>query len=121
MKSQRLEVFRGAIDGLVESLDAVVRVSRWTDPEAPPEPLRTAVSRLPTRLGAADRLSSGMFVGSPADANKVGAMCTAMKRLDAAYVAYRKRVESTPEQAADAGNSLEREIAEATAGASYWK
>jgi hypothetical protein len=40
-----------------------------------------------------------------------------MKRLDGAYVSYRKRVESKPAEAADAASALESDIAEATAQA----
>jgi hypothetical protein len=115
MKDQRLKVFQAALDALIESLDALVRVTRWDDSEPLPEPLRAAVSKLNDRLGSADRLASGAFVGSPADASRVSAMCGTMKRLDAAYVAYRKRLESTPDQAAGATAALESDIAEATA------
>jgi hypothetical protein len=115
MKDQRIKVFRGALDGLIESLDAVVRVSRWDGPDAPPDPLRIAAAKLPERLGTAGRLSSGTFLGSAADANKVSVMFAAMKRLDAAYVRYRKRVEATPEQSRDAAATLELEIGEAAA------
>jgi hypothetical protein len=121
MKDQRLKVFRSAVEGVIESLDALVRVSRWTEPEPPPEPLRTAVAKLVDRLGTADRLSSGAFLGSPADVNKVTAMCATMKKLDAAYVTYRKRIQSTPEETVDAAAALETEIIEATAGAAYWR
>ncbi|HXN34061.1 MAG TPA: hypothetical protein VN894_19475 [Polyangiaceae bacterium] len=121
MKDQRLKVFRSAVEGVIESLDALVRVSRWKEVEAPPEPLRTAVSKLVDRLGTADRLSSGAFLGSPTDVNKVSAMCTAMKRLDAAYVTYRKRVQSAPEQTSDAASALEVEIAETTATSAFWR
>jgi hypothetical protein len=118
MKDQRLKVFRTTLDALTESLEALVRVARWTDPaEAPPEPLRIAVAKLTERLGSADRLASGSFVGTPADTTKVNAMCATMKRLDAAYVAYRKRLDAKPNHAADAAQALETDIAEATAGA----
>ena len=118
MKDQRLKVFRGALDGLIESLDAFVRISRWDGAdgaEAPPEPLRTAAAKLLDRLGTAGRLSSGTFLGSPADTNKVNTMFAAMKRLDAAYVGYRKRVETTPAESREAVATLEAEIAEAVA------
>ena len=115
MKDQRLKVFRATLAALTESLEALVRVTRWTDPEAPPEPLRAAVAKLTERLGSAERLASGAFVGTPSDTSKVNAMCTTMKRLDAAYVAYRKRVDAKPNHAADAAQALETEIAEATA------
>jgi len=118
MKDQRLKVFRATLDALFESLDALVRVTRWADPEeAPPEPLRAAVAKLSERLGAADRLSSGTFVGTPADTTKVNAMCATMKRLDAAYVAYRRRLDSSMEKGVDAAAALEADIADAQAAA----
>jgi hypothetical protein len=119
MKDQRLKVFRAALDALIESLDALVRVTRWVDPEAPPEPLRTAVAKLHERLGSAGRLASGTFVGSPADTSKVNAMCASMKRLDAAYVAYRKRLELKPDQVVEAAAALETDIADATSPAPH--
>lgn len=119
MRDQRLKVFRTALDGLIESLDALVRVARWADAvEAPPEPLRVAVSKLTERLGTADRLASGTFVGTQIDTSKVNAMCATMKRLDGAYVAYRKRLEGKPEQTGDAASALETDIAEAVSVAS---
>jgi hypothetical protein len=114
MKDQRLKVFRAALDELVESLDAVVRVAGWGDDEQPPEPLRSAVSKLPERLSSADRLASSTFVGSPRDTDKVSAMCKALKHLDSAYVKYRKRVDTTREQGAHAAATLQSDIAEVT-------
>jgi hypothetical protein len=115
MKDVRLKGFREALEGLSESLDAFVRVSRWADAEPPPEPLRTAAAKLVDRLGAAGRLCAGTFVGTPVDTAKVNAMVATMKKLDAAYASYRKRVDSEPGQSADALATLEAEIGEATA------
>lgn len=112
MKDQRLEVFRTAVDSLTQSLESLVRVSRWTDADAPPEALSTAVSKLVERLGVASRLASTPFRGTPTDTRKVSAMCAAMKRLDAAYVVYRKRIASTPAEQSDAAAALELEISE---------
>ena len=117
MKDLRLKVFREALEGLIESLDAIVRVSRWADPEPPPEPLRIAASKLLDRLGTAGRLCSGTFVGTPTDTAKVNAMIAAMKKLDVAYVTYRKQTESA-QPSPDAIGTLEADIAEATAGVS---
>jgi hypothetical protein len=114
MRDQRLQVFRGALEGLIESLDALVRVTRWSDTtEAPPAPLRAAAAKVAERLGVADRLASGRFVGSPADTRFVEAICAKMKRLDVAYVAYRKRLEREPDERGDAAAALETDIAEA--------
>jgi|SRR5580704_14743255 hypothetical protein len=120
MKDQRLKVFRSAIDGLLESLEAFVRVSRWTEPGSPPEPLSVAAAKLVDRLGVADRLSSGKFLGTPSDSNKVTAMCTAMRRLDAAYVAYRQRTERSSEGADTAAATLEAEIGEVRTRTHDW-
>jgi hypothetical protein len=117
MKDRRLQVFRGALDALIESLDAHVRVTRWNDVEAPPEPLRAAATKLSERLGTAGRLTSGTFVGTPTDSTRVRALCASMKQLDGAYLAYRKRLEYTPGEEKDAVAALECEIAEAVAGA----
>jgi len=121
MKDQRLKVFRGALEGLIESLDALVRVSRWSEADPPPDPLRAAASKLLDRLGTAGRLSSGAFVGTASDATKVEAMFATMRRLDAAYVVYRKRMDQAPADtaAADAAATLEADIAEATANQTW--
>jgi len=58
---------RGALESLVESLDATVRLARWdSGGNAAPEPLKKSASQLVQRLGAATRLASGKFVGAPA-------------------------------------------------------
>lgn len=114
MKDRRLNTFRSTLDGLVESLEALVRVARWGDAEVPPEPLSTAVTELGARLAAADRLSSGTFVGSELDKQQVSAMCDTMKQLDLAYVAYQQRIDKAPEQRSTAVAALEADIAAAT-------
>ena len=118
MKDRRVEVFRIATLGLLESLDAVVRLARWGNVEVAPEPLLTSVGKLPDRLGVAARLTSETFKGSPVDAGLVTRMCAAMKRLDTAYVTYRNDVESSPERAGDAATALELELAATADGLS---
>ncbi len=112
MKDQRLQAFRTAVDSLSESLEALVRVSRWPNGDAPQEALSTAASKLVDRLGVASRLAATQFQGTPTDTLKVSAMCAAMKRLDAAYVIYRKRVTDSPAEKLDAASALELEISE---------
>jgi hypothetical protein len=112
MKDQRHKVFRKALDALIESLEALVRVSRWSDGgNEPPEPLRVAVAKLNERLGVADRLRAGTFVGNPAETTHVTALCASMKRLDGAYVAYRKRLDGGAERAEEAAVALEADLA----------
>jgi len=121
MKDQRLNVFRGTIEGLLESLDAFVRVSRWNESGTPPEPLNSAASKLIDRLGTANRLSAGTFVGTQSDNGKVLAMCTAMKRLDAAYVVYRQQTQWAPDRRVSASATLEAEIGEVRSTAHEWR
>ena len=109
MKDQRVEQFRKALESLVESLEADVRIGRWEGPDAIPEPLKKCASRLEERLAAANRMTSDHFVGSPAVVASLSAMCDAARRLDAAYIESRKGAAS-PDRASDAAMTLSREI-----------
>jgi hypothetical protein len=120
MRDNRLKVFQTALDALLESLDAYVRVGRWRESGDLPEPLQIAATKLNDRLASAERLGSGVFVGTPADSRKVTAMCSAMKRLDAAYMSCRRQVERDPAQAALAWAALESEIGEVRGGQGEW-
>jgi len=120
-KDHRLKVFRGAIEELLESLDACVRVAQWNDPEQPPDLLNTAATKLVDRLGAADRLASGTFVGTQTESGKVTAICTAMKRLDAAYVLYRQKADRGPSRKAAASELLEATIGQVKNEAHQWR
>jgi uncharacterized protein (DUF1800 family) len=120
MRDQRLQVFRKAIETLTESLEAVVRLSRWTGPEAKPEALVSAANKLQERLGAADRLAASHFNGPTADVAKVTAMRAAMKKLDAAYLAYMQQSSNAADRKA-AADALESEIAATTTDAEAWR
>lgn len=117
MKDPRVTTYRKALEALVESLDATVRLKHWTDDDSPPEPLKTSASQLVARLGTTGRLASSHFTGSVADVSRVGSMRDAMRRLDAAYVAYRHGLEGTTIDQNDAVTTLRTEIDEATSGA----
>jgi hypothetical protein len=109
MKDERVTFFRKALEGLIESLEATVRVTAWTGEETVPEPLKESASRLVDRLGTADRLASGAFAGSAVDIARVKSMCDAMRRLDAAYVIYRQKLETEKDSA---GMNLGAELEE---------
>jgi hypothetical protein len=110
MKDQRIPFMRKTIDSLVESLEATLRVKRWTGAEEIPEPLKKSADRLVERLTAADRLTSNTFRGTPQDLARVETMGAAIKRLDAAYVAFRQAVERTPTAVEAAAIALTEEI-----------
>jgi len=111
MRDRRVQAFRSTALSLIESLYAVVRVSRWTGEDAVPEPLTAAAGKVVERLGAADRLVGSRYEGPEADVALVASMCEGMKRLDMAYRAYRQS------PSADAAATLESEVAAVDAGA----
>ena len=90
----RIATFRGALESLIESLDATLRIARWeAGGEAIPDPLRQSAAQLQSRLGSANRLAAGRFVGAPAVVATSDAIKEAVRDLDAAFVAYRKRAD----------------------------
>lgn len=110
MKDQRIPALRRALDALLESLEATLRVKSWTGADQVPEPLRNAAGRLVERLGTADKAAAFTPNSSPLDAERVHAMGAAVKRLDAAYVAFHQAMERAPESAAAAMSALREEI-----------
>jgi hypothetical protein len=120
MKDVRVAVFRKTLEGLIESLDATVRVNRWAGAETIPEPLKESAAHLVARLGTVDRLANGNFKGSPADTARVNVMIGVMRRLDAAYVVYRQQLERSPQKRDNAAMTLDAEIDEVKADSS-WK
>jgi hypothetical protein len=110
MKDQRILFFRRTLEALMESLDATARLSRWNSSEAAPDPLLQCAAMLDERLDAANRLASGNFAGAGQVVASLTAMSGAIKRLDAAYVQYRSRIESKPDDRDEAAFVLDAEI-----------
>ena len=110
MKDSRITIFRNTLDSVIESLDAMLRVARWTGEETIPEPLKATASHLATRMGAADRLASARFSGTAKDAVRVNEIVATMRRLDAAYVAFCRQSARTPVARDFAASALAAEI-----------
>jgi hypothetical protein len=110
MKDQRIPALRRALDALLESLEATLRVQSWTGVDEIPDPLRNMAKRLVERLGTAERLSAFTPRSSALDAERVQAMSVAIRRLDAAYVAFRQAVERAPANAESALAVLREEV-----------
>jgi hypothetical protein len=89
-KDRRVANARTVLSELVESLDATLRIDRWSGEEVPPPPLRASADLLLDRLGKANRLAASPFVGAPRSAAAFSAVSSAIQRLDLAFVAYRK-------------------------------
>lgn len=118
-KDPRVVTLRGALEALIESLDATVRIARWEAGGEPiPEPLRQSAAQLQDRLGSANRLADGRFVGAPAVVTTTDAIKEAVRDLDAAFVAYRKRAEGG--QREEAVMELDREVGRIKLDAGRW-
>ena len=118
-KDPRIATFRGALESLIESLDATVRIARWEAGGEPiPEPLRLSAAQLLDRLGSANRLAAGRFVGAPAVVATSDAIKEAVRDLDAAFVAYRKRAEGA--QREEAVIELDGEVGRIKLDAHRW-
>jgi hypothetical protein len=117
-KDPRIVTFRGALECLIESLDATVRIARWDAGEPIPEPLGRSAAQLQERLFSANRLATGRFVGAPAVVATSDAIKEAVRDLDAAFVAYRKRVAGG--QQAEAVNELDGEVGRVKLDAHRW-
>jgi len=111
---------RSALESLIESLDATVRVARSGPAgEAIPEPLRRSAAQLQERLGSANRLAGSRFIGSPDVIATCDAIREAIQDLDAAFVAYRKRAEG-PGQREDAAVELDATMVRIKRDAHRW-
>jgi hypothetical protein len=117
-KDPRIVTIRGALESLIESLDATLRIARWAGGEPIPEPLRHSAAQLQDRLGSANRLAAGRFVGAPAVVATSDAIKEAVRGLDAAFVSYRKRADGG--QREEAVIELDSEVGRIKLDAHRW-
>jgi len=118
----RIVTFRGALESLLESLDATVRIARWRNGggEPIPEPLHRSAAQLQDRLGSATRLAAGRFVGAPEMVNASDAIKEAVQELDAAFLAYRRRVGRVTTDRDEAAIVLDGVVGRIKLGAHRW-
>jgi hypothetical protein len=120
VNDQRVAAFRKALNSLLESLDATVRVARWSGPEPIPAPLETTASKLLDHLGSANRFAADRYSGAPPVVACMTAMSAATKALDRAYVEYRRHLEDGKEDRDRAALALENEIGGVKATSDQW-
>ena len=120
MNDQRVAAFRKVLTALLESLDATVRVARWSGPEAIPTPLQNSASKLLDHLGSANRFAADRYLGSPPVVACMTAMSAATKVLDGAYVEYRRHIEGPKEELDRAAMALDHEIDGVKATSHKW-
>ncbi len=121
-KDPRIITFRSALEALMESLDATVRIARWQSEGEPiPPPLSESAARLHDRLGSATRLANGKFVGAPAVVNMSDAIKDAIRALDVAFLAYCKRNDGTAPERHEAAMTLDAVLGRIKLDASRWE
>jgi hypothetical protein len=121
-KDPRIVTFRSALESLIESLDATVRITRWRPADGEiPEPLERSAAQLEDRLGSATRLAAGRFVGAPAVVTTSSAIKEAVQELDAAFVAYRARVGEQASERDEAAIALDAVVGRVKNDAHRWE
>ena len=120
MNDQRVAAFRKVLTSLLESLDATVRVARWSGPEAIPMPLEDSASKLLDHLGSANRFAGDRYLGSPPVVACMTAMSAATKVLDGAYVEYRRHLGGQKGELDRAALALDHEIDGVKATSHQW-
>jgi hypothetical protein len=120
VNDQRVTAFRKALNSLVESLDATVRIARWSGPEAIPAPLETTAAKLLDHLGSANRFAADRYSGAPPVVASMTAMSAATKVLDQAYVEYRRHLDGAKEDRDRATTALDHEIDGVKATSAQW-
>jgi hypothetical protein len=119
----RIVSFRGALESLLESLDATVRIARWQpgDGGPVPEALQRSAVQLQLRLGSATRLAAGKFAGTAAVVEKSDAIREAVRDLDVAFVAYRRRLGGTASDRDEAALDLDAVVGRVKRDAPRWE
>jgi hypothetical protein len=120
LNDQRVRAFRNVLNSLVESLDATVRVARWSGPEAIPAPLKNSAAKLLDHLGSANRFAGDRYSGAPPVVACMTAMSAATKVLDGAYVEYRRHLEKPKAELDLAATALDLEIDGVKATSEQW-
>ena len=120
MNDQRVKAFRTALTSLLESLDATVRVARWSGPEAIPVPLNNTASKLLGHLGSANRFAADRYSGPPPVIACMTAMSTATKLLDGAYVEFRRHLNGEKPEVDEAAMALDHELDGVKAMSHQW-
>ena len=119
-RDARLIQFRAVLDALIESLDASVRLTRWNEDESKPDALERSAALLLDRLGSANRLAAGRFVGAPAFVTTSTAIGEAIQALDRAYVEFLRSGGKGPSALEEAAGALDAEIGRIKLDAEKW-
>lgn len=120
MNDQRVKAFRTTLTSLLESLDATVRIARWSGPEAIPAPLSNSASELLDHLGSANRFAADRYLGSPPVVARMTAMGEATKVLDGAYGEYRRHMDGQKQDLDQAAIALVHELDGVKATSHQW-
>ncbi len=85
MNDRRVTAIRNALEALVESIDATLRIARWDISDPLPDSLRLAAAQLEANLKVANELARGNVSGTPAIVHRLTVSSAAVQRLTTAY------------------------------------
>ena len=85
MNDRRVTAIRNALEALVESIDASLRIAKWDISDPLPDSLRLAATQLEANLKLATELARGNVSGAPAIVHRLTVTSAAVQRLAAAY------------------------------------
>jgi hypothetical protein len=88
MNDRRVAEIRGALEDLVESMDATTRIARWGNSDPIPDSLRTSAAKLEASLQFAHGLALASYAGTPAVTLRLLGTSAAIRRLIGAYVDF---------------------------------
>ncbi|MGC4064167.1 MAG: hypothetical protein QM784_05900 [Polyangiaceae bacterium] len=120
MNDRRVAVIREALLTLLDSLDAVSRVSRWDAMDPIPESLESSAKQLEARLEKANALTATSYVGSALVVSQLNGISDAIRRLDRAYIAFRERVTEHPDETEAALETMRFDVDEVKDAARQW-
>jgi hypothetical protein len=120
MMDKRVAYRRDVLEGLLDSLEATMRLARWPEAEAVPPALKSSAATLSERLGVANRLTNDQVQGAPTAKKAMEEISKAIRYLDGVYVEYRKSMGGSPAEQLEGAGQLEAGIARVRGNSRLW-
>jgi hypothetical protein len=110
MNDRRVTAIRSALEALVESIDATMRIARWDISDPVPDSLRLAAAQLEANMKLANELARGNVSGTPAIVHRLSVTSSAVIRLTAAYREFESLKNGQADEVATARENLDAAI-----------
>src|SRR5512145_2122410 len=120
MNDRRVSAHRDALEALMDSVSATLRIERWDDADSVPESLQQRARLLEERLATATKLVATTYTGSPLVVSRLNGLSAAIQRLARACADFRDRMSRDPKQSEVALEVLNFEFDEVRSGSDRW-